>query len=198
MDQETAKKTDAIEKNPPGQPDSGREIRSHWLDFIRKNWRLKGALILMLLLAGMYGWKNLAVRKVEKETSRQAAQLTEKTDLRIMEKNRALLRLTAIPLSWVVRMEMPKGNYDNIDEYFKQILKEDRFKVIALAGMDGKILVSTDKRMEGADLSQYYPAELLEQYETTIRELNDKELIVATPVMGLTAKLGVLILVYPL
>jgi len=63
MDQETAKKTDAIEKNLPDQPDSGRETRSHWLDFIRKNWRLKGALILMLLLAGMYGWKNLAVRK---------------------------------------------------------------------------------------------------------------------------------------
>ncbi len=137
------------------------------------------------------------MRKVEKETEKQAAKLTETTTQMLADKNRALLRLTAIPLSWVVRMEMPKGNYDNIDQYFKQIIKEDRFKVILLAGTDGKILVSTDRRMEGADLSQYYPETLLGLYETTVSELNSEEMVVAAPVIGLTSKLGVLVMVYP-
>ncbi len=169
------------------QPEAKQNNWGKWSAAIMANWRLKGALILMLLIAGMYGWKNLAVRKVEKEAQKQAEKLTQATDQALLEKNRALLRLTSIPLSWVVRMEMPKGNYDNIDEYFKQIIKEDQFKVILLAGRDGKILVSTDRRMEGAHLSQYYPASLLEHYETEVRELNTEELLVVTPVIGLTA-----------
>ncbi len=52
--------------------------------------------------------------------------------------------------------------------------------------------------MQGADLSEYYPETLLEHYETSVSLLNDRELIVATPVMGLTAKLGVLVMVYPM
>jgi len=187
-----------IEKSPDSKPEIRPGSWQKWSAILMSNWRLKGALILMLLIAGMYGWKNLAVRKVEKETEKQAAKLTETTTQMLADKNRALLRMTAIPLSWVVRMEMPKGNYDNIDQYFKQIIQEDNFKVILLAGMDGKILVATDRRMEGAPLSQYYPESLLELYETTVSELNSEELIVTAPVIGLTAKLGVLVMIYPI
>ncbi|MBN1568308.1 MAG: PDC sensor domain-containing protein [Acidobacteria bacterium] len=198
MDSQTEETKNEIAKSSNESLEAPQESRHKWSALFLSNWRLKGALILMLLIAGMYGWKNLAVKKVEKETEKQAAKLTETTGQILMEKNRALLRMTAIPLSWVVRMEMPKGNYDNIDQYFKQIIKEDRFKVILLAGTDGKIMVATDRRMEGADLSQYYPASLLEQYETTVSELNSEELIVAAPVIGLTSKLGVLVMVYPM
>jgi hypothetical protein len=198
MDQQTEETQRKLEKNPHEQPAVGQEPRRRWFHILTANWRLKGALILMLLIAGMYGWKNLAVRKIEKETMKQAAQLTETTGQLLLEKNRALLRLTALPLSWVVRMEMPKGNYENIDQYFRHLIKEDRFKVILLAGIDGKIMVATDRRMEGADLSQYYPSSLLEPYEITVSQLDDEDLIVAAPVMGLTAKLGVLIMVYPM
>ncbi len=188
MDPQTEEKKAEIEKS------SGQK----WSAIFLSNWRLKGALILMLLIAGMYGWKNLSVRRLEKETAKQTAKLTETTGQILQEKDRALLRMTAIPLSWVVRMEMPKGNYDNIDQYFKQIIKEDKFRVILLAGADGKIVVATDRRMEGANLSQYYPDSLLDLYETTVSELNSTELIVAAPVIGLTEKLGVLVMVYPI
>ncbi len=184
--------------NGPQITPSEQPAAKKWTTILLSNWRLKGALILMLIVAGMYGWKNLAVKRMEKATKQQAVQLTAATDQRILEKNMALLRMTSIPLSWVVRMEMPKGNYDNIDQYFKQIIKEDHFKVILLAGIDGKIIVSTDRRMEGADLSEYYPASLLDQYETSVSPLGEQELIVATPVIGLTAKLGVLVMVYPM
>jgi hypothetical protein len=169
----------------------------NWFAVIRSNWRLEGVLILMLLLAAMYGWKNIAVRNAEKETLKQTEKMTETTDHLLIEKNRALMRMTAIPLSWVVRTEIPKGNYENIDQYFNQIIKEDHFKVILLAATDGKIMVATDKKMEGANLAQYYPSSFLEQYETTVTHLNDEDLVAVAPVMGLTAKLGVLILVYP-
>ncbi len=72
-------------------------------------------------------------QKMEGEARQQAAQMTAVTNQRILEKNKALLRLTAIPLSWVVRAEMPRGNYDNIDQYFNQIIREDRFRIILLA-----------------------------------------------------------------
>jgi len=198
MDPQTEQNRKEMEANPSEQLENGQGNMKKWYGLFMSNWRLKGALILMLLLAGMYGWKNISVKRIEKATEKQTAQRAEATDQRILEKNRVLMRMTAIPLSWVVRMEMPKGNYDNIDQYFKRILKEDQFKVILLAGIDGKIIVSTDRRMEGADLSQYYPASLLEQYETAVSQINDGELIVAAPVMGLTAKLGILIMVYPI
>jgi hypothetical protein len=186
-----------IEKISHKQPEAGQSSQRKWSEVILSNWRLKSALILMLLIAGMYGWKNIAIRKAEKQTLEQTAKLTETTDQLLLEKNRALMRMTAIPLSWVVRSEMPKGNYENIDQYFNQIIKEDHFKVILLAATDGKIMVATDKKMEGSNLSQFYPSSLLEQYETTVTQFNDAELIAAAPVMGLTAKLGMLILVYP-
>ncbi len=198
MDPREKEKQTGTELNPYRQPEEEPGGFAGFFRGLAANWKLKGILILVLLLAAMYGWRNLSVRRIEKETKQQAAQITEATGERLLEKNRALLRMTSIPLSWVVRMEMPKGNYDNIDQYFKQIIKEDNFKVILLAGVDGKIIVSTDRRMEGANFSEYYPADLLEQYETTVRELNEQDLIVVTPVIGLTAKLGTLVMVYPM
>ncbi len=197
MDPQEEEKKKETGLNSNGQPEEEHGGFARLIRGFAAKWKLKGILILMLLIAGMYGWRNLSVRRIEKETKKQAAQITEATGERLLEKNRALLRLTSIPLSWVVRMEMPKGNYENIDQYFKQIIKEDNFKVILLADVDGKIIVSTDRRMEGAHLSEYYPADLLEQYETTVRQLNEEDLIVVTPVIGLTAKLGALIMVYP-
>lgn len=197
MDPQKEEPSEKIGKDTRDKPESERSLWQKWSSVILSNWRLKGALILMLLIAGMYGWKNLAVRKAEKETLEQTTKLTETAGQLFLEKNRALMRMTAIPLSWVVRAEMLKGNYENIDQYFNQIIKEDHFKVILLADTDGKILVATNKRMEGASLSQFYPSSLLEQYETTVTQLNSEELIAAAPVIGLTAKQGVLILLYP-
>lgn len=197
MDQPREETGNEPKINPQGQTEQAATLWQKGFDIFGKSWRLKGALIILVLLAGMYGWRNLSLRKIEKETRKQTQQMAATTSRQLQAKNRALMRMTAIPLSWVVRMEMPKGNYDNIDQYFTQILKEDHFKVILLADTKGKILVATDRRMEGASLSQYYDAPLLELYQTTVSELDNKDLIAATPVMGLTAKLGVLLMVYP-
>src|SRR5512145_715083 len=79
MDPQTEEKRAETEKSPNAQPDAVQSSWQKWSAILLSNWRLKGALILMLLIAGMYGWKNLSVRQLEKETAKQTAKLTEST-----------------------------------------------------------------------------------------------------------------------
>jgi hypothetical protein len=161
-----------------------------------RNWHFIVILALLLLIALMYYWNTAAEKKAETEIGKQKSSLTERAVRIVSGKNKALVRLTAIPLSWAVRPEMIRGNYENIDQYFRFLIREDRFKAIVLAGSDGAIIVATDKRMEGSKLAKIYPQSVPEQPETKVIPLDNGELMAVTPVTGLTGRLGTLILVY--
>ena len=180
----------------PKNPDSGGSRMVRFFKAVAVNWRLVFTLALLLLIALMYQWKIIAVEKSEQEKLQQIRLLTEKAGQVVTEKNKALMRLTAIPLSWVVRTEITRGGYDNIDQYFSYLVKQDRFMLILLARPDGKIVVATDKRMEGSPVSKFYPPSVLELTETSITIQKDGRMMAVVPVTGLAGKAGVLILVY--
>jgi hypothetical protein len=174
--------------------DGGRMVR--FAKAVAGNWRLIFTLVLLFLIALTYQWKIIAVEKAEQEKKLQKRLLTEKAGQLVAEKNKLLLRLTAIPLAWVVRTEMARSNYDSIDEYFNYLVKQDRFRLILLARSDGKIIVATDKRMEGSPVSKFYPLSVLTQTETSVNLQEDGSMMAVTPVMGLAGNRGVLILMY--
>ena len=78
--------------------------------FIVTQWRLIIIIILALAVAGMYAWKNLAIKRAEVHLTEQATQI-------ITEQNSTFLRLVAVPLVWTVRSEMIRSNYDQINQY---------------------------------------------------------------------------------
>ncbi|MDI6789619.1 MAG: hypothetical protein QME44_02895 [Thermodesulfobacteriota bacterium] len=152
--------------------------------------------VFVLLLIGMFVWKNIAVKNVEKKMEAQHAQLIEKSQQVITSKTYELLRLTTIPLVWVIRGEMIRENYGQIDEYLNQFVKEPNIKLILVVKPDGTIAVATDKKLEGAPISSLFSQDIVEQNEIRISEDEKGTMRIVVPIMGLNAKLGVLIMLY--
>jgi hypothetical protein len=157
--------------------------------FVVTHWRLIGCLLLVLAIAGMYLWKNIAVNSVKD-------QLAERTGQIITDQNRSLLRLAVVPLVWAVRTEMINGNYDQINQYLSQFVKEKNMKGIVVAKPDGTIVVATNKKLEGAAVASVFPPSVLQEDKTTVSTQENGDIMVVSPVMGLSEKLGVLILLY--
>jgi hypothetical protein len=152
--------------------------------------------VFVVLLIGVFVWKSIAVRNMEKRMEAQRAKLIEKSQQVITSKTHELLRLTTIPLVWVVRKEMINENYDQINEYLNRFVKEPTIKQILVVKSDGTIAVATDKKIEGAPFSSLFPQNLIEQNEISISDDGKGNIRVAAPIMGLNAKLGLLIMIY--
>lgn len=181
--QDSDKKSDAdvISAQQPEQK-SGKS-------FIVTQWRLIIILILVLAVAGMYVWKNMAVKRAEADLTEQATRI-------ITGQNSDFLRLVTVPLVWAVRSEMIRSNYDQINQYLKQFVKEKNMKEIVIAKPDGTIVVATNKKFEGKPVTDIFPASVLQEDKTTVSSMANGEIMVASPVMGLSTKVGVLILLY--
>ncbi len=157
--------------------------------FIVSQWRLIIILLLVVAVAGMYVWKNVAV-------NRATVQLTEKADRIITEQNRSLIQLAVVPLVWAVRSEMIRENYDQINQYINQFVKEQNMKEIVVAKPDGIIMAATNKKLEGSSIEGTFPPTVLQLDKTTVTSMENGDFMVVSPVMGLSAKVGVLILLY--
>jgi L-lactate utilization protein LutC len=176
------------------KPDSGasgeqQPEQSENKSFIVAHWCLITILILVLAVAGMYVWKNVSVNSAK-------AQLTESANRVITEQNRSYLRLVAVPLVWAVRSEMIRDNYDQINQYLNQFVKEQNMKVIVIAKPDGIIEVSTNKKLEGTSVTGVFPSSVLQEEKTMVSSLEGGDIMVVSPIMGISEKLGTLILLY--
>ena len=152
--------------------------------------------VFVVLLIGVFVWKSNAVRNMEKRMEAQRAKLVEKSQQVITSKTHELLRLTTIPLVWVVRKEMIMENYNQINEYLNRFVKEPTIKQILVVKSDGTIAVATDKKIEGAPFSSLFPQNLIEQNEISISDDGKGNIRVVAPIMGLNTKLGLLIMMY--
>ena len=157
--------------------------------FIAAHWSLIIILLLVLAVAGMYVWKNVAVNCAK-------AELTESANRIITEQNSSYLRLVAVPLTWAVRSEMIRDNYDQINQYLNQLVKEKNMKEIVVAKPDGTIVVATNKKLEGTSVTGVFPSSVLQEDKTTVSSLEDGDIMVVSPIMGLSSKQGILILLY--
>ncbi|MDI6851377.1 MAG: hypothetical protein QMD82_05515 [bacterium] len=151
--------------------------------------------ILIIVAAGMYLWGYMKVRQMEKTVKEKEVVMVEKAQLMVNESTQELLKVVALPLTWAIRKEMIKGNYEQINDYMERLVQEKGFKEILLVDPQGVIVLATDKKLQGQKFADYYPAEILEVDDVTVSA--DANIIrVATPVMGINAKLGVLVFTY--
>ncbi|MRR07475.1 MAG: hypothetical protein EG828_11150 [Deltaproteobacteria bacterium] len=171
-----------------GQVPTGKVSKHPLIMTLVRNWRWVGVVLLIFALAGTYVWKNIAV-------SRARAELTQRATTVLAEQNRSSLRLVAIPLVWVVRSEMMRGSFDQLNQYLAQFVKEPNMKEIIVARLDGRIVAATNKKREGTLASSAFPVDMLRVEAITVSTLENGDLLVAAPVLGLNARLGTLILV---
>ncbi|NTW11604.1 MAG: hypothetical protein HGA26_09645, partial [Chlorobiaceae bacterium] len=102
----------------------------------------------------------------------------------------------ALPLAWAVRKEMMHGNYDQIDEYFGELIKIKGFGVFMLVEPDGMIRVSTDRKLQGTAFSVLYPGMETGVQRPVSYGLRDGSSLFVLPVMGLSGRLGTIAFVY--
>lgn len=166
--------------NPPAKPSL--------FSLVLKHWRLVGVLLLLLMLVGTYCWKTIAVARAKAQLSRQAAVV-------ITAQSESYLRLMAIPLVWTVRSEMLRGNYEQVNQYLTQFVKEPNMKELLVARTDGSIVAATNKQREGTSITALFPPEIVQVNAITVTTGQDDTWLVSAPIMGLNDKLGVLVLV---
>lgn len=196
MDDKTGVSSPKNNDVPAEKTDRQENPKASFLLVVKKHWRLLFTLFLLFLIAIMYQWKTISVNSVKEDMKAERKHLTAKLNQIVLDKNMELVRLTAIPLSWAVRGEMVKDNYEYIDQYFKQLVRANRFTSITLSAADGKIIVATDKSLEGKMVANVYSPTVQDQYETTVKVLPNGEIMAVVPVLGVAGKLGVMVLSY--
>lgn len=152
--------------------------------------------VLLLVIIGMYIWREVDVRGVRGEAEERREALVERAELEVDRRTEELLRLSAIPLAWAVRTEMLRRDLGQVDGYLTEFVQERGVEQAVLAGARDTVLVATDRRLQGTRFSQHFPAELLERDQATVEPVEQGRLRVVVPIMGINRRLGTLVVRY--
>jgi hypothetical protein len=164
------------------------------------------SLVLLLIVALVFAWKQVALGRMESRFEEEKQQLTEQYETgkstlmrqasaALSKNSEAAHRLFGNALAWAIRGELIRNNLDQIDQYFSELVKVERIHLVALASQEGKVLVASDKKFQNAEFGQVFPAELLNETQVAIHPQGDERLLVV-PVMGLNTRLGTAVLRY--
>jgi len=164
--------------------DSSQPNPSFWRRFL-----LVTTMLVMLLLAGgIVVVRYLGERKLEEQR--------ELAGNRFVDLQRQDIALFAVPLAWSVRKELIKQNYEQIDEYFNQLVKRKGFGLIMLVDPSGTVRVSTDRKIQGSSFYLRYPGYRLDAPGTVSYRVREGESLYLVPVMGLNEKIGTIAFLY--
>jgi hypothetical protein len=164
------------------------------------------SLVLLLVVALIFAWKQVALGRMESRFEEEKQQLTQQYETgkstlmrqagaALSKNSEAAHRLFGNALAWAIRGELIRNNLDQIDQYFSELVKVERIHLVALASQEGKVLVASDKKLQNAEFGQIFPAELLNETQVSIHPQGEDRLLVL-PVMGLNTRLGTAVLRY--
>lgn len=164
-------------------------------------------LVFLGILLLVFAWKHIAVSQVESRVEKERTEMAQnlETERSIMiRKAREYADSQYIKeeerfgqvLSWAVRGELIRNNLDQISQYLNELVKMKDTERVVLISDEGKLLVSTDKKLEEAEGKDLYPAEVLQKRKITVMsDVNGKKLLIV-PVMGLNSRLATVVISY--
>jgi hypothetical protein len=151
--------------------------------------------VLLLLVGGTYAWKVWVVRGLERRFAAEQNQLATTQRQALNVQARDMLRIAARPLAWAVRAELLRGNVGQVDDYFREFVRERGVNSVLLVGPDGKILLATNRKLETQAADAFVSKTVLETPDVTIEEAGGL-LRLGVPVMGFDRRLGLLVIDY--
>lgn len=152
--------------------------------------------VLLLLAGALYLWKLWTERSAGKQLEAQRTELARQAAQALNEQTIELLRFSSIPLAWAIRSELINANYDQINRYFNEFIKEPYLRQMVLVRPDGNIVLATNKKLEGQEMAAVFPAGLMQQDRVVVDRDERGDIRVAVPIMGLNEKLGLLVVTY--
>lgn len=152
-------------------------------------------------------WKQIAVNQAESQLEKGQAALAlqlEEESQNLIKKareyadsqyNQEEQRFGQV-LAWAVRDQLIRNNLDQIDQYLSELVKMKDTDRVVLISNEGKLLVSTDKRLVTEEASNLYSQDILDLQTITIKsDVAGKKLLVV-PVMGLNERMAVIVISY--
>jgi hypothetical protein len=146
------------------------------------------SLVIVLLAGGIF------LTRYQGEQSLQ--ELTELAESRSVIIQRQDIQLFALPLAWSVRKELMRSNYEQIDEYFNDMIQGKGFGLIMLVDPSGLIKISTDRKLQGSSFLMRYPQMKLAASVPVSYAMPEGKSMFLVPVMGLNAKIGTIAFIY--
>lgn len=157
-------------------------------------------LVCLVLIIFIIAWKQIAVGQVEsnmaKKLENERVLITQEArvyaDKQYIKEEERFGQV----LSWAVRGELVRNNLDQVSQYLNELVKLRDTEMVVLIGDDGKLLVSTDKRLEDSNGSDLYPKEILNKKKITVESNVDGKKLLVVPVMGLNNRLATVVVTY--
>ena len=151
--------------------------------------------VLLALLLGVYAWKEFTVRSLERKMDLQRTEMSIQQQNALDAQARDMLRLTALPLAWAVRAEWMRGNLSQIDDYFRDFVKEAGVQAIFLIDSKNMVVLATNRKLETQSADQVV-SQTIRDAESVVIEKADSIVRMAMPIMSLNEKLGILVIDY--
>lgn len=187
--------TSKVENKKEEEP---QKEKKSFFKYVRKRWRGLLILLLILICGAMYGWKELAINKMEKQFREDSLQVVSKSQRFINQKDSTYLKLLAYTFSWAIRGEVIRNNMEEVNQYVSALVKQPGFVEILLADNNGKVIVSSNKKYETTNLSDFFAYNYINLTDiTVVRHPEDNHVFVTlSPIMNLNAKIGTLLFTF--
>lgn len=99
-------------------------------------------------------------------------------------------------IAWTVQNALTRKKTDEIEDYFRDLLKNDRVQAVLLADSNGNVIASTDPALKGTEFGRRYPAALLGSIMVSIDRAEDGLKRLVIPIQHFGMRLGTAMLVY--
>lgn len=166
--------------------------------FLKRNrmWLILVGLLLVLL-AIVYIRSTMTIAQIRKSMVAQQHDLEEQAQHMLASNTEELLLLSIQGFDWAVRGELIRGNEEQVQQYFTQLVKNERVQQVEFIDQDRIIQLSSDKKKESQvfDRSEF-ETDPLAKNEPYYHVDSLGNILLLAPVMGLERKLGTLMLEY--
>jgi hypothetical protein len=160
------------------------------------NQLLISILVVVVLFAILWIWKELQINSLKRKQAERLVSRKQQTTVMLANSDKQYLKLLAKPYVWAVRTEMMNGNMAQVNLYANDLVKEMNFRSIMIADNKGTIVSSTNKKLEGQNLSALGSQAYTTTNNTVVNQVSDSLLMMTSPIMGFNSRLGTLIINY--
>lgn len=178
----------------PGHKEPSPEKKKGFMGWVQRNM-LVTLLLILIIAGGIYALIRINAverqsREIERQSITQRQELVSHYESSLDSLNIAGMERAVRTLSWAIRSEMSRQNLEQVDQFFSTFVNEQDVQRLRLIDPStGEVILSTDRNDQNTRITL---ARILQAEEVfTIRQ--DSVAVVVSPIMGLSNRLGILV-----
>ncbi|MFO7977789.1 MAG: hypothetical protein R6U64_03950 [Bacteroidales bacterium] len=174
-------------KENPGHKKPSPKKKKGFMGWVQRNMVVT-LLLILIIAGGIYAL--IRISAVERQSITQRQELITQYESSLDSLRIAGMERAVRTLSWAIRSEMSRQNLEQVDQFFSTFVNEQDVQRLRLIDPStGDVILSTDRNDQNTRITQ---ARILQAEEVfTIRQ--DSLAAVVSPIMGLSERLGILV-----